>query len=308
LWLTVIVKLWQVGRSEKGELRSLSAVFGASIFGYLFFNLFDTITFGQKPSIFVWMILAGSIGLTRLVCEPERNTELAAVQSVPRLGKRLVEYSPFILLVILLFSPALPRNLANLRLDKAHLIPTTPLTVTTNDFPGDARRIGLVNYLAGDIDEALKDWRLDPQGGDYLQSQGTIALMAGSPGEAISWYNLALQLEPGSAQTYLWRGSANEGRGTVAMAEADFHKAVELAAVSDLSDSSTAYMYFRLGGVLRRQAEWRPAAEAFFQATRFDPEKPWYFKALGDALTALGDQQGAAAAYEKVDWLTESAG
>jgi hypothetical protein len=306
IWGTVVAKLWQTGRADEGRIRGLSAVFASSIAGYLFFNLVDTITFGQKPGLIIWVILAGGMGLSRLVGEQTAVNQTAVYQaaSTPvyyRAAKTLVAFGPLLAFGILLFSPALPSNLVNLQLDRAYLDSSSDPELVAVDFAHDGRRAGLVHYLAGDIDQALGVWRMDPHGAAYLEGQGTIALMAGRPALAISWYNLALELAPDSAETYLWRGTANEARGTMAMAEADFRKAAEYSAGNELTNSSKAYIHYRLGILLTEKEDWQAAAEAFTQATIFVPDEPWYYQDLGDALTELGDWAGAAAAYEKVN-------
>jgi tetratricopeptide (TPR) repeat protein len=85
------------------------------------------------------------------------------------------------------------------------------------------------------------------------------------------------------------------------LAEADFSKAAEYSAESDTSRSTKAFIYYRLGNLLARKEERQTAAEAFSQATVFEPEQGWYYRVLGDALAVLGDEQGAATAYQKAD-------
>jgi putative inorganic carbon (HCO3(-)) transporter len=299
IWVTVLFGLWQAGNAENERVRGLATVFAASIVGYLFFNLFDTITFGQKPGIFVWLILAGAIGLSQLAGE-----ETAAARLFP--GKwnhfrpaRLYFFGPLLLLVLLLLLPALPKNLANLKLDKARFQSGSQITLSAADFAGDGRRAGLFYHLGGRDEQAMAEWRYDPKGGAFLESQGTIAFMSGELVEAISWYNLALELAPDSAEIYLWRGVANEERGMIDLAEADFWKAAGFTAGSEVSDSTKAYIYYRLGLVLAEKKDWQAAVIAFSQATKYEPDETWYFQELGDALAALGDQAGASDAYQK---------
>ncbi len=301
IWATVIVKLWQVSGSDNERVRQLSAVFASAIAGYLFFNLFDTITFGQKPGLFLWFILAGSVGLFRLYDEQTSIMQFGSNSNEPRRLSviRVISFVPLLTLIILLLSPLFPRNLINLQLDKARFQTGIPLILVPEDFPGDARRAGLVHYLGGNRDEALSVWRVAPDGAAYLQSQGTIALVAGRTSDAIAWYDLALELDPVSAVTYLWRGSANEERGTIALAEADFQKAILYSSSTELNDSTRGFIHYRLGLILRGRQDWQGAAEAFAQAAAYQPEIGAYYQVLGDALTALGDQAGATAAYQK---------
>jgi Flp pilus assembly protein TadD len=301
IWLVVLIRLWQSGDTNNEQIRQLAAVFAASIVGFLFFNLFDTITFGQKPGPFVWIVLAGSFGVSQLAKKGAATSQPSSDVQGRLTFPRLLSFAPYLALVILLLSPAMPKNLANLRLDQAYLQLHPEPYVNTADFEDDIRRTGLVYHLQGEEVLALAAWQQDPQSVNYLHSQGTIAFMAGSLHQAISWYDLALSLDPLSAETYLWRGIANEERGTIDLAEADFSKAAEYSAESDTSRSTKAFIYYRLGNLLARKGKWQTAAEAFSQATVFEPEQGWYYRALGDALAVLGDEQGAATAYQKAD-------
>lgn len=304
IWGTTLLRLWQTGCSNDGRIQRLSAVFAASTVGYLFFNLFDTITFGQKPGLFTWIILAGSIGLSQLA--REQSTPIVQPSLITR-GRsvvgNLISFAPLLMLIILLLSPALPRNLANLKLDQARFQTQSALMVTEADFPDDVRRAGLVHHLSGDVYQALSYWQLDPQGAAYLRSQGTVALMGGQSEEAIGWYNLSLVLAPDSAETHLWRGMANENQGAAALAEADYQKAAEYTAVSDLDNTTKAFIFYRLGNVLTENEAWPDAAEAFEKAVTFDPESAYYYRRLGDVLVNLGDADGARAAYQKAEQI-----
>ncbi|MFZ0543919.1 MAG: O-antigen ligase family protein, partial [Candidatus Promineifilaceae bacterium] len=302
IWAAALALFWRAGRSAEGEIRRLSAVFASAAAGYLFFNLFDTITFGQKPGLIAWIILAGGIGLSRMA-DAQRD---AVVERPNRLSLgRVAAFVPYLVLVVLLLTPVLPHNLVNLRLDQARLKrpvqlgQANPITVTAADFPNDPRRAGLVYFLSGNETKAVDQWQHDPDSAFFLQLQGTIALTAGNVGDSITWYNLALLLAPDSATTYLWRGIAYQTEGTVALAEADYRKAIEYSAVGDLNDSTRAYIYFRLGEVLAKSENWAESADAFGQATILQPDSSYYYRKLGDTLSKLGDPEAAEAAYER---------
>jgi tetratricopeptide (TPR) repeat protein len=297
IWGTAVYGLWQASRSTHQQIRRLSAVFAASITGYLFFNLFDTITFGQKPGLFVWLILAGASGLSLLAKEQSPEPQPSRPRTQLRKQGGLVVAAASLLLLFL--TPQFSRNWANLRLDQARFQPGVPLTVTAADFPDDARRAGLVYYLEGDEEQALSAWRTDPRNVHFLQTQGTVSLVAGRPSQAIAWYDLALLLDPAAAEVYFWRGAANEERGTLALAEADFQRAVFHMSGSELSHASQAYIAYRWGLVLAETQEWQSAVAAFEQAALLDPNTPEYFARLGDVLTTIGDEDGATAAYQK---------
>jgi Flp pilus assembly protein TadD len=83
------------------------------------------------------------------------------------------------------------------------------------------------------------------------------------------------------------------------MAEADLRRAAALSVTSDISDSTTAVIQYRLGLLLVMKKDWQGAIEAFRQAATLKPDISLYHQILGDVLTTVGDFAGAQAAYDK---------
>jgi tetratricopeptide (TPR) repeat protein len=78
---------------------------------------------------------------------------------------------------------------------------------------------------------------------------------------------------------------------------------VTLVPADGLSPDSQAWIYFDWGHLLAQQEEWAAAVEAYEQAIDLRPNLGYYYQALGDVLSRLGDDAGAAAAYDRATVL-----
>ncbi|MCI0396706.1 MAG: O-antigen ligase family protein, partial [Chloroflexi bacterium] len=294
LWVVIMAGLWRAGRLlAEPRGRRLAAVLGASLAGYLVFNCFDTITLGQKPGLLVWLVLAGGGALAG-------RLERGKAPVMPGRWTDLLVAAPLLLFLLLLPTPALARNRANLALDRVRLAGVAPPAwLTARQFAGDARRAGLITFVRGDTPAALATWRQDPQAVAFLHNQGTLAAYRRDPAAALGWYNLALALEPGAAEVYYWRGATFQAAGATRLALADYERAFYLAPARGLDVSLQARIAFDWGRLLAGNGEWPAAVAILEQAVALDSNVPLYYKYLGDALMAGGDEARAAAAYQK---------
>jgi O-antigen ligase len=291
-WSHVMYRLWCVGRQAGDPPNRLAAIFGASLTGYLAFNLFDTISLGQKPGVLVWLVLAGSVALFR-----------GQAQSVPSAFQpwraHLGPLLPLLLFVGLALSPLLARNRANLALDRVRFGPGDAAGLQVEQFAGDPRRQGLLEFLSGRPAEALAYWRDDPQAAVFLGNQGLTAAEDDRLGESLVWYELALAFDAESSLVHYWQAEVYEAQGLVEQALDSYQKAVSLVPDDDLSPHSQAWIYFDWGHLLAQQKQWAAAVEAYEQAISLRSDLGYYYQALGDALNRLGDKEGAAAAYDQ---------
>jgi O-antigen ligase len=263
LWLAAGYGLWQAVRRLPPAERGLARLYSASLICYLAFNLFDALTFGQKPGVIVWFILAGAAGLLR--------------QGQVRLSPYLVVPS-LLLLGLLCLTPALPRNLANQQLDDGRLGGGFDRPATLYDrLQGDARRLGVLAYHLDDRPAALAYWQADPQAVPFLSSQGHQWLEVGRYEEAVAWCTLALALEPTAVWPAFWRGQAYEAMGQTRLALADYEMAAGNSAAAGLSRPWQAHLHYIWGRLLFLEGETAAAHAAWQQAAALNPTIPWRY-------------------------------
>jgi O-antigen ligase len=263
LWLAASYGLWQaIHHLPPGE-RRLARLYSASIVGYLTFNLFDTLIFGQKMGLLLWLIVGGAAVLLR-----QARIRLPHYPAV----------FPLLLLVLLCLTPALQRQMANQALDHLRLHGTSnDLAGLAGRLQGDPRRLGLLAFHLGDEPAALAHWRADPQAAAFLGSQGQQRVEEAHYEEAIAWCNVALALEPTAAWPAFWRGQAYEATGQIELALADYQTAAGNSAASGLSRSWQARLYYTWGKLLALNGDWTAAHAAFQSATALYPEIPWHY-------------------------------
>jgi Flp pilus assembly protein TadD len=285
LWMTAAYGLERASYSPDPEIYRLTVVYSASLAAYLLFNLFDVLSLGQKPGIFTWFILAGCAAIGRL-----RQVKLSLVR--PLLVVPLLAFCLFSL------TPALPRNLATLQLDQVRWRGDKADASLVDRLANDARRRGLASYLVGNTTAALAYWRDDPEALSFLQLQGRLVVITKNPREAIPWYNLALALDESAASTYFWRGIAHEQMGVAKLALADYQTAARLAP-GEMDNAWQGRILFHWAILSFQLGDLPTAVATLERAIALDPAAPWYYQTLGDMLMALGDENGAAVAYEK---------
>ncbi|MEW5988796.1 MAG: O-antigen ligase family protein, partial [Chloroflexota bacterium] len=269
LWLTAAYGLWRAGRAADTATTRLVRPFAASLVGYLTLNLVDLLEMGQKPGVLIWLLLAGCVAIG---WQAAGGRWQGASKSTSKNGHLLPAtcYLPpatchlLPVLLLLLLSPTLPRNLANLRLDRWRLAgrAADPFWLAAR-LEGDTRRLGLLAFQQGDREAALGYWSADPQATLFLENQGRLAVTAGDLTTAFAWYDLGLTLDPTAARLYFWRGLAHEKAGEPELALADYEAAAGRLAAASLSGEWQGRVQAVYGRLLADQGRWKEAQVAF---------------------------------------------
>jgi tetratricopeptide (TPR) repeat protein len=286
LWGTALTGLWAADRQRPPSALRDARLFGAALAGFLAFGLLDVISVAQRPGILIWIVLGGVAVLLRQQQPSWRPPSwLLAL--------------PLLLLLLLSVTPALPRNVARLKLDRAQLQLEVPSPALAAGLGEDARRLALLAYLQGDDQTALRHWSDDADATPYLRQRGFLAQRNGDAAAAIGWYDMALALDPTLAQVIYWRGQARETLGQFEAALGDYASAVHLVAEQGADKTLEARMLYYFGRALLRAGEVEQAVVVLQRAVARDENQAAYYRQLGDALLAAGDEQAAAAAYER---------
>lgn len=283
--------LWNANVQRHEPAGHLIRVYGISLLGYSVFNLFDVVSPAQRPGTLVWLLLAGvSVLVNRWRPLPNWVAALAAL--------------PLVALFVLSVSPAGERNRTNLWWDTQRLNGTMAQAMWDDAELVSSRRRGVAAYLRGDWETAVSFFRQDREGATFLQGQGRRADEAGRYAEAMDWYNMALELAPTRATIYFWRGNTYEKLEEPELALADYEVAAQLAPQNKLSNAWRASILFNIARLQAEKAQWSLAARFLREAISLDDTQPIFHELLGDMLHHLGDEEGAAAAYERASKMS----
>jgi len=270
---------------------ALISIFGMSLVGFAVFNFMDVLSFWQRPGIFIWLIFAGSAVL------------VADARILTRWTHGLI-FAPLVLLIVLVFSPAMSRNLANLRLDRARLLNDSYSIEWADQL--DERRQGVAAFISGDKLAALEHFRNDPEAVHYLKNQGQLADYTRKHQAALKWYELALAIDSQEPEIYYWRGRSHEKLGNHDKALSDFEKATFYGPQRSLSESKQAEFFYNLSRLHANQQDWLDAESNIRHAISLKNDRPLYYVILGRALEGMGDIDGAEEAFEKARSLQEN--
>ena len=137
----------------------------------------------------------------------------------------------------------------------------------------------------GNLDQAIEQYqlalKLDPASADIRIDFANALGKQGKMAEAIQYYEQALQLDPDSAKAHFDLGNVLAGQGKWAEAIQHYERAVELM-------PNQAAMHINLGNVLAQQGQWDEATEQYQRALQLDPNQPVAQMNLGNALLRRG--------------------
>jgi len=157
-------------------------------------------------------------------------------------------------------------------------------------------REALGRFQAGDLPGAERLCREilahAPRNPEALHLMGMARLAAGSPGEAVSCIQMAMQADPGNAVMLEHLGLAQLALRDYSAAEAAFRRALQLGAIH-------ALLYMRLGLALLPQHRATEALAALRTAAEKAPDDPDVQLNLGNALAEAGEAEGALASYRR---------
>ena len=278
LWLSLVYGLWRASGRAPAPMRPLGRALGASILGYLSFNTWDVLALEQRAGLLIWLVVGLAVAYTA-----------SYAGSVPGRRLRLLQTAPLLLFLLLL--PALPRNLAHLRLDRVRLGGGAAGVLQPGEM-SDPRRQALVYYLQGRPSAARLRWAHDPQAVPFLINQGQQAYIEREETAAVGWYEQALALDSTAAAAYYWRGLAYEALAQHNMALADYRRTVALAEDEKVyAVPLTAAAWDRQGRLLAQRGAWQAAAEAFVRASTLAPRVDDFRQRLEGVLQALAEEE-----------------
>lgn len=283
LWGTGLALLWRV--AEQGDwLRPEATLFGASLTGYLVFNLTDVLSLGHRPGLLIWFVLAGAMAVLRW-----------GGQTGPRWYWQI---APLFLLTLLAFTPLLPYNLANLQLDRVRLgLGDIKAPLVAENLLGNPARLGWLAYLSGQPEIATYYWRQAPEAVNYFQERGFAAHQRRDFTAALQDYDFVLQIEPTNGLVHYWHGLIDQDEGRPEEALSHFEQAGRYA--SKLDERVQAAIFFAKGQLLVKMGDFPAGVAAIQQAITLDDSRASYYQWLGQGLDGLGDPAGAAAAYQQ---------
>jgi len=160
----------------------------------------------------------------------------------------------------------------------------------------DAHR-QLGDLLAGEgrVDEGLSELRravaLQPQYWRNYQSLGLFFYQHGRLAEAITTFQRLVSLRPDDALPYQQLGAAYLANGDSVHARENFERSVRIR--------PNATSFTNLGTIDYSERNFDRAARQYEQAVRLSPQRPAYWRNLGDAYVKLGRRDDAKSSYEK---------
>ena len=123
-------------------------------------------------------------------------------------------------------------------------------------------------------------------------TRGELLLAAGKPGEAVTAFQKALEVQPSDYPALLGLARAYDAAGSVPQAESAYHRALNLQPRFWAGYSGLAAFYYGHG-------QYPKAAEMFRRVTELTPDNANAFSNLGAVYTAMGRFEEALDAYRK---------
>jgi tetratricopeptide (TPR) repeat protein len=132
--------------------------------------------------------------------------------------------------------------------------------------------------------------KAEPQNVDAVLGLAAIAAQQGRTEPAMRLYERALELEP--------RNSTAQAGLIAIVGQAD-PQLSETRLKQLIAQEPSGYLYFSLGNVHARQAQWPQAQQAYFQAYQLQPDNPDYAYNLAIGLERLNQPKIALSYYRK---------
>jgi len=139
----------------------------------------------------------------------------------------------------------------------------------------------------------------DPQNVDGLLGLATIASRRGNNEQAVRLYERALELDPRNA-------SAQAGLISI-IGQAD-PQLSESRLKELISREPSGFLYFALGNIYAKQAQWAQAQQAYFQAYQLQADSADYAYNLAVGLEHIGQTKIALGYYRKAVELSSGKG
>jgi eukaryotic-like serine/threonine-protein kinase len=156
------------------------------------------------------------------------------------------------------------------------------------------RLLGRVYADEGQIDQAVGEFltaiRLRPGFWENYRALGLAYYDAGRYQDAISALTRLTELQPDNASGFQMLGTSYHAIGDLPRAVENYGRA------NALKPSFAAWS--NIGTIRYQQRQFAEAASAYRESIRLRPNEPAQFRNLGDALTRLGDKEGARTAYQ----------
>jgi tetratricopeptide (TPR) repeat protein len=130
----------------------------------------------------------------------------------------------------------------------------------------------------------------EPQNVDAVLGLAAIAARQGRTEQAMRQYERALELEPRNATAQA---------GLIAIVGQADPQLSETRLKQLIAREPSGYLYFSLGNVHARQAQWPQAQQAYFQAYQLQPDNPDYAYNLAIGLERLNQPKIALSYYRK---------
>jgi lipoprotein NlpI len=131
-----------------------------------------------------------------------------------------------------------------------------------------------------------------PQSADDFANQGTFEYGQGHFNAAITWFDMALAINPKFAGAYVNRGAAKAGKKDFDGAIADFNQALKLTP----EDAET---YYNRGVVKAFEKNYSGASADYSQAIRLNPKHAGAYSGRGETNLILGDVDAALADFNQ---------
>jgi tetratricopeptide (TPR) repeat protein len=142
-------------------------------------------------------------------------------------------------------------------------------------------------------------WGIRDESGEvqYIVNEGAIFMKAGMPEKAIELYREAIEIDPGSPQSYFYMGKAFATQGLIDESKEVMSKAIAISA------NYRPFAHMTIGVALAEKGDFEAAASEFERALEADSELGLAAYNLGLCAMSLGDYESAEKAFTRAEFL-----